>query len=63
VDLERLATETDGYVGADIEAVCREAVMLTLRDNLDADKVTMMYFKKALKKVKTEEKPDLVQYH
>jgi transitional endoplasmic reticulum ATPase len=63
VDLERLATETDGYVGADIEAVCREAVMLTLRDNLDADKVTMKYFKKALKKVKTEEKPDLVQYH
>jgi transitional endoplasmic reticulum ATPase len=63
VDLERLSKDTDGYVGADIEAVCREAVMLTLRDNLDADTVTMKYFKKALKKVKTEEKPDLVQYH
>ncbi len=63
VNLEELSKDTDGYVGADIEAVCREAVMLTLRDNLDAEEVTMKYFKKALKKVKTEEKPDLVQYH
>jgi transitional endoplasmic reticulum ATPase len=31
IDIEQLAKETDGYVGADIEAICREAAMLALR--------------------------------
>jgi transitional endoplasmic reticulum ATPase len=63
VNLEYLSKNTDGFVGADIEAVCREAVMLTLREDLKAEKVMMKYFKKAMKKVKPEEKPDLVHYH
>jgi AAA family ATPase, CDC48 subfamily len=63
VDLGYLAKNTQKYVGADIEAVCREAVMLTLRDDLKAETVKMKYFKKAMKKVKTEEKTDMVQYH
>ncbi|MGZ7049728.1 MAG: CDC48 family AAA ATPase, partial [Methanobacterium sp.] len=62
VDLDYLAKNTEGYSGADIEAVCREAVMLTLRGNIDAVEVEMKNFKKAMKKVKTEEKVDLVQY-
>ncbi|MFC6718593.1 CDC48 family AAA ATPase [Natrialbaceae archaeon GCM10025810] len=32
VDLDRLASETEGYVGADIEAVCREAAMAASRE-------------------------------
>ncbi|MHC1566579.1 MAG: CDC48 family AAA ATPase [Candidatus Syntropharchaeia archaeon] len=32
VDLDELAKKTDGYVGADIEAICREAAMLALRE-------------------------------
>jgi len=63
VDLDYLAKNTAKYVGADIEAVCREAVMLTLREDLKAEKVNMEAFKKAMKKVKTEEKVDMVQYH
>jgi transitional endoplasmic reticulum ATPase len=63
VDLEYLAKNTEKYVGADIEAVCREAVMLTMRDNLKAEDVKMKQFKEAMKKVKTEEKVDMVQYH
>ncbi|MGZ4856846.1 MAG: CDC48 family AAA ATPase, partial [Methanobacteriaceae archaeon] len=63
VNLGYLSKNTDGFVGADIEAVCREAVMLTLREDLKAEEVTMKYFKKAMKKVKPEEKPDLVHYH
>jgi transitional endoplasmic reticulum ATPase len=63
VNLDYLSKNTDGFVGADIEAVCREAVMLTLREDLKAEEVTMKYFKKAMKKVKPEEKPDLVHYH
>ena len=64
VSLKRLAKESDGYVGSDIEAVCREAVMLALRENIrDKDTISMKYFKEAMKKVKTEEKVELVQYH
>ncbi|HEY0196595.1 MAG TPA: CDC48 family AAA ATPase, partial [Methanobacterium sp.] len=63
VDLERLAKTSEGYVGADIEAVSREAVMLALRENLQADKITMKNFRDAMKKIKTEEKVELIQYH
>jgi len=31
VDIEELAQNTEGYVGADIEAICRESSMLALR--------------------------------
>lgn len=37
IDIEQLAKETDGYVGADIEAICREAAMLALRDFIRPD--------------------------
>lgn len=51
VDIEDLAERTEGYVGADIEAVCREAAILALRENISAKLVTMPHFEEALKKV------------
>ncbi len=64
VDLKKLAKNTDGYVGADIEAVCREAAMLALRDDLEASEIPNKYFKEAIDKVKPGHKQDeqLVQY-
>ncbi|BDH80008.1 MAG TPA: CDC48 family AAA ATPase [Methanothermobacter sp.] len=52
VDLEKLAEMTEGYVGADIEAICREAAMLTLRQDMNAKEVPMKNFKEAMKKIK-----------
>ncbi|MEM4946211.1 MAG: CDC48 family AAA ATPase, partial [Archaeoglobaceae archaeon] len=52
VDLEELAEITEGYVGADIEAICREAVMLALREDPNAERVEMRHFLEALKKIK-----------
>lgn len=46
-----LAKRTEGYAGADIESVCREAAMLSLRDNPDVTVITYEYFVKALEKV------------
>ena len=66
VDIKKLAKNTDGYVGADIEVVCREAAMLALRDDLEASEITYKYFKEAIDKVKpgNMQKNDeqLVQY-
>ena len=36
VDLEKLASDTDGYVGADIEAVAREASMAATREFINS---------------------------
>jgi transitional endoplasmic reticulum ATPase len=36
VDLDDLADRTEGYVGADIEAICREAAMAAVREFADA---------------------------
>ena len=52
VDFEELAALTENYVGSDIEAICREAAMLALRENFEAKKVEMKHFRDALKKVK-----------
>ena len=64
VDLKKLAKQTDGYVGADIEPVCREAAMLTLRNDLEAKEIPNKYFKEAIEKVKPghNQEEQLVQY-
>ncbi len=36
VDLDALAERTEGYVGADIEAICREAATVAVRDHVTA---------------------------
>jgi transitional endoplasmic reticulum ATPase len=52
VKLETLAGLTDHYVGADIQAICREAAILALRKSISAKEVKMSHFKAALNKVK-----------
>jgi len=51
VNLDKLAEETEGYTGADIEALAREAAMLALRENIDTKLITSKHFDKALEKV------------
>ena len=50
VNLEELANQTDGYTGAEIENICREAGMNAIRANRDY--VTREDFQKALQEVK-----------
>jgi len=51
VDIEELAVELEGYTGADIEGLCREAAMIALRENKRARKVAMAHFQEAMKAV------------
>jgi transitional endoplasmic reticulum ATPase len=73
VDLDKLAAKTDHFSGADIAAMCNEAVMLSIRDyvleggDLDQDKiskrkVSMKYFVKALENVEPMSEDDLKKY-
>ena len=50
--LYQLAKKTEGYVGADIESVCREAAILALRENSDVEVIEYKYFVMALDKVR-----------
>jgi transitional endoplasmic reticulum ATPase len=52
VDLENLAQRSEGFSGADISALCREAGMYALRENIDIETVEMRHFEQALEKVK-----------
>ena len=51
VDLEGLAQATKGYSGADLEALCREAAMMSLRKNPEAEKVAYEDFKDAMEEI------------
>jgi len=52
VSLKELAKKAEGYTGADIEALVREAAMLALRESKEAKQVKSSHFEDALKKVK-----------
>ncbi|MEM3229340.1 MAG: AAA family ATPase, partial [Fervidicoccaceae archaeon] len=63
VDLEKLAEMTEGYTGADLEALVREAVMLALREKLEARAIDMKYFLKAMEQVQPSlTKEDIEKY-
>lgn len=50
VDIKKLAAESEGYSGADIEGICREAAMLALREDIKSTKIPIKYFRRAMKK-------------
>ncbi len=51
VSLEAFAKKSEGYVGADIEALCREAAILALRKDIKAKEISTKHFDEALNKV------------
>lgn len=52
VDVNELVEKTEGYVGSDIESVCREAAILALREDMKAKEIKQKHFDEALKKVR-----------
>jgi transitional endoplasmic reticulum ATPase len=51
VNLDELAKLTEDYSGADIEAICREAAMTTLREDIHSKIVSKEHFITALKQI------------
>ena len=73
MDIDTLASETEGFTGADIAAVCNEATMLAIREYINSGKPTegeavkqlkigYHHLKDAMKKLKPHSKRELEKY-
>lgn len=51
VKILELAKKTEGYVGSDIESICREAAIFALRGDMNAKEICKKEFEEALNKV------------
>jgi len=60
VNLDEISKKTECYVGADLKSVCREAGILSLREDIKAKEVTKAHFETALRKVKPTVSPELM---
>ncbi len=61
VNLRELAARTEGYSGADLESLCREAALNSLRKNIEAEYVTREDFEESLKIVKPSISPQMIR--
>lgn len=63
VNVDELVKLTEGYVGADIEALVREAAFNAMRGDINAKNVTRIDFEEAFKKVKPSVSPQAAQHY
>ena len=63
VSLDELSEKTEGFSGADIEGVCREAAMLALREDIKSNEVDKGNFEKALKDLSPSITKDLINHY
>jgi transitional endoplasmic reticulum ATPase len=63
VSLREIAEITDGYVGSDLESIAREAAMVALREDDDAEEVEMRHFRQAMENVRPTITDDIMDYY
>lgn len=63
VDIKKLAKETEGFSGADIEALCREAALSAMRKDVNSETVTQKDFTVALKEIKPSVTQDMNEFY
>jgi len=63
VDLKALANRMDGYSGADIDSVVREAGLFALRKNEDANEVSASDFNTAMDEVAPSITPEMISWY
>ncbi len=63
VDIEEIAKEIDGFVGADIEALCREAAIHALRLDMNSNEVNREDFFYAIQKVHATITPEVFEWY
>ncbi len=63
VDIHQLALMTKYYSGADVESLCREAAMHSLRRDVNTSEVTMKDFQDAMKEMGPSVTPDMEKWY
>ncbi len=63
VNLVDLSKKTEGYSGADIEALCRKAGVIALHENIKIEKVSKKHFEAALNKINPSTTPRTKEYY
>ncbi len=63
VSLEDLAQKTEGYVGADLENLCREAGMMAYRENAEATEITQKNFIDAMKNIRPSVDEEVIKFY
>ncbi len=63
VKLDLIADQTEGYVGSDLENLCREAGMMAYRENPDASQIMQRHFERAMKTVKPSVDENVIKFY
>ncbi|KAH8412839.1 hypothetical protein KR009_006210 [Drosophila setifemur] len=63
VDMEKLVQLTDGYSGAEIQALCQEAALRALEQSFEAEQVHWPDFEHALQAVPPRTSPELLKLY
>jgi len=63
VDLKELAIQSDGYSGADIDSIVREAAIFALRRDPESENVSLEDFDRAFEEVKPSITPDMEKWY
>jgi transitional endoplasmic reticulum ATPase len=63
VKVEDLAKKMQGYSGADIDAICREAAINALRRDQDTQKVTGADFEKVMDEIVPSITPEMEKWY
>jgi transitional endoplasmic reticulum ATPase len=63
VDMGSIADETEGYVGADLENLCREAGMFAYRENPEISEISQRHFMDALKVIKPSVDAEVINFY
>jgi transitional endoplasmic reticulum ATPase len=63
VNIKELADICENYSGADLEALCREAAMIAVRENINTKKVAAKHFNEAMKSIRASITPDIIKFY
>lgn len=63
VNIDSLVLRTDGYSGAEIQAICQEAAFYALEADMNVERICGKYFDEAIKNIKPRTSPDLLNLY
>jgi len=63
VNLDDIAKLCENYSGADLEALCREAAMVAVRENVDTEQIEKRHFEEAMKTSRPSITQDIIKFY